>query len=150
MINRRTVSTLVLALFVVMLLAAPVCSAAAQSLDKPTKMLMKVDIVDPNLFWSYPYIGRDGKSRLPAAVQIVWSTTNGLSSETGTVVVAKKDRGQLEITTEKNAYIDVEVQVVDAKKIIIGKASLQVRNVGKEVAFAVYPPEYTSPSIEMQ
>ncbi len=150
MINRRMVSTLVLALFVVMLFAAPICSAAAQSPDKPTKMLMKVDVVDPNLFWSYPYIGRDGKSRLPASVQIVWSTTNGLSSETGTVVVAKKDRGQLEITTEKNAYIDVEVQVVDAKKVILGKASLQVRNVGKEVAFAVYPPEYTSPSIEMQ
>ncbi len=148
--TRRMVSSLVLALFVAMLLAAPVCSAAAQSPDKPTKMLMKVDVVDPNLFWSYPYISRDGKARIPAAIQIVWSTTNGLSSETGTVVVAKKDRGQLEITTDKDAFVDIEVQVVDAKKVILGKASLQVRNVGKEIAFAVYPPEYTSPSIEMQ
>lgn len=150
MINRKTVFALVLALCAALLLAAPVCSAAAQSLDKPTKMLVKVDIVDPNLFWSYPYIGRDGKARVPAAVQIVWSTTSGLDSQTGTLAVAKKDRGQLAITTEKDAFVDIEVQVVDAKKIILGKASLQVRNTGKEIAFAVYPPEYTTPSIEVQ
>lgn len=150
MIDRKMVFALVLALFVALLLAAPVCSAAAQNPDKPTRMLVKVDIVDPNLFWSYPYIGRDGKARVPAAVQIAWSTTSGLDSQTGTLVVAKQDRGQLAITTEKDAFVDIEVQVVDAKKIILGKASLQVRNTGKDIAFAVYPPEYTTPSIEVQ
>jgi hypothetical protein len=150
MINRKTVSTVVLALFVALLLAAPVCSAAAQNLDKPTKMLVKVDVVDPNLFWSYPYIGRDGKARVPAAVQMVWSTTSGLSSETGVLAVAKKDRGQITITTEKDAYVDIELQVVDAKKVILGKASLQVRNTGKEIAFVVNVPDVTAPSIELQ
>ncbi len=150
MINRKTISALVLAIFAALLLAAPVCSAADQNLDKPTRMLVKVDIVDPNLFWSYPYICRDGKARVPAAVQIVWSTTSGLTSDTGTVVVAKKDRGQLAITTEKDAFVDIEVHVVDAKKVVLGKASLQIRNTGKDIAFAVYPPEYTTPSIEVQ
>lgn len=150
MINRKRVFAVVLALFAALLLATPLCSAAAQNLDKPTKMLVKVDIVDNNLFWSYPYIGRDGKARVPAAVQAVWSTTNGLSSQTGILAVAKKDRGQFEITTEKDAYVDIEIQVVDAKKIILGKASLQVRNTGKEIAFVVNVPEVTSPSIELQ
>lgn len=150
MINRKRVFALVLALFVALLLAAPVCSAAAQNLDKPTRMLVKVDITDPNLFWSYPYIGRDGKARVPAAVQMVWSTNSGLSSETGVLAVAKKDRGQIAITTEKDAYVDIEIQVVDAKKIILGKASLQARNTGKEIAFVVNVPEVTAPSIELQ
>ncbi|MDT8902095.1 hypothetical protein [Anaeroselena agilis] len=150
MINRKTVSILVLALFAAMLLAAPVCSAASQDLDKPTRMLLKVDVVDTNMFWSYPYISRDGKARVPAAIQVVWSTTSGLDSKTETMAVAKSDRGQVAITTEKDAFVDIEVQVVDAKKTILGKASLQVRNTGKDVAFVVNVPDITSPVIELQ
>lgn len=146
--KRIRASSFVLALLLVLVVVPAMCQAAPQA-DKPQKMLIKADIVDPKLFWSYPYITSDGFARMPAAVQVVWSTTSGLNSQTAVVLQAGKDRGQVEIFSEKNAYIDIELQVVDAKKAVLGKASLQVRNNGKDVGFAIYPPETTSPSIEL-
>jgi hypothetical protein len=147
--NRIKAYSFILALLLALVLVPALCLAAAAPVDKPQKMLIKADIVDPRLFWSYPYITSDGFSRMPAAVQVVWSTASGFNSEKAVVIVTGKDKGQVEIASERNAYIDIEIQVIDAKKVILGKASLQIRNTGKEVSFAVYPPETTTPIIEL-
>jgi ABC-type sugar transport system substrate-binding protein len=139
----------VLTLLLALVLVPAMCLAAAQPADKPQKMLINAYIANPKFFWSYPYITRDGFSRMPAAVQVVWSTSSGLESKKAIVIQTGKDKGQVEISSEKNAYIDIELQVIDAKKVVLGKSSLQVRNNGKDVSFVVYPPEITTPTIEL-
>jgi hypothetical protein len=142
--RRTTAFTLALTVLLALLAFVPsVCSAA----DKPTKMTVTVDIPDPNLFWSYPYIASDGRMKKPTAVQVVWNTAHGTNSNRADVVPAGKGRGQYSITTDWNELIDMEIQVVDAGKVVLGKASMQVRNTGREVGFVVSAPEQTAPVV---
>lgn len=149
MIKRATAVTLMLAVLMTLLVFAPaVCSAAAAVADKPAKLTVQVSINDPKNFWLYPYITKeDGKIRMPAAVTVEWSTTSGINSSKGQVVKAGEKRGEFAITVERNAYVDIEIQVVDDKKVILGKGSMQVRNTGQTVQFTVYLPDSTSPVI---
>jgi hypothetical protein len=146
MTKRATAMTFLLTVFMALLVFSPaVCSAAA---DKPANLTVQVVINDPKQFWSYPYITReDGKIRMPAAVLVEWSTTNGLTSNKEQVLQAGGKRGEYVISTDRNTYVDVEVQIVDAKKKILGKGSMQVRNTGQTVVFTVYLPDSTTPSI---
>lgn len=148
MTKRATAVTLILAVLATLLVFAPAVCSAAPAGDKPIKMTVQISINTPKTFWSYPYITRDdGKIRMPAAIMVEWSTTSGVNSSRGTVVQAGEKRGEYVITTERNAYVDIEAQVVDDKKVVLGKGSMQVRNTGQVVQFTVYLPDATSPSL---
>jgi hypothetical protein len=148
MMKRTTALALALTMLLTLLVLAPsVCSAA----DKPSNITVKVDIVNPGLFWSYPYINKDsGKVSKAAAVQAVWSTTNGTKTSRADVVLAGKNYGAYKITAEKGVLLDLEVQVVDAGKNVLNKGGIQIRSDGQTVSFVVAPPEGTAPLIDLQ
>ncbi|HWQ62104.1 MAG TPA: hypothetical protein VN521_07315 [Negativicutes bacterium] len=147
MIKRATAVTLLLAVLMTLLVFAPaVCSAAAS--DKQAQLKVQVSVNEPKVFWSYPYITKeDGKIRMPAAVMVEWSTTNGINSSKGQALQAGDKRGEYTISTERGAYVDVEIQIVDANKVILGKGGMQVRNNGQSVTFTIYLPDSTTPSV---
>lgn len=149
MIKRAPAVTFMLAVLLTLLVFAPaVCSAAS---DKPSNLRVLVSINEPKPFWSFPYITKeDGKIRMPAAVMVEWSTTNGLNSNKGQAIQAGDKRGEYVITTERGAYVDVEVQVVDANKVILGKSGMQVRNNGQSLTFVVYLPDSTTPAFSAE
>ena len=147
MMKRTTAAALVLTMFLTLLAFAPaVCSAA----DASAKLKVRVDIFDAKMFWSYPYITKDGKVRKPHVVQVVWTTNSGTKANRADIAVTGSERGDLTITTDKNEFLDLEIVVLDDKNISLAKGGLQLRNTGQEVSFLVSPPESTAPVIEMQ
>lgn len=142
----KTVSVLLITLVVLLSLAPSLCLAAPQP-DKPTKLTIRVDVADHQLFWTYPYITKDGKIRKPAAVQVEWSTSFGLAPNKADIVTAGQHAGKLVVTTEKNAIVDIQINVIDANKVTLGTTSLQIRNSGQEEVFLVTLPENTVPLV---
>lgn len=143
----RTKTTAIFLVALMVLALVPSLGLAAPQPDKSTKMTIKIDIADPQLFWTYPYITKDGKIRKPAAVQVEWSAFFGMSPTRVEVLTPGQGGGRLTIATEKNAIVDIQISVVDAGKVILGTGSLQVRNGGQEEVFLVSLPDITSPQV---
>ena len=147
MLTRTKMVAVLLITFVALFSLTPLCLAAAPQPDKPTKMTILVNVSDSQIFWSYPYITKDGKVRKPAAVQVEWSAAFGLAPNKTEVIPFGQHAGKLIINTEKNAIVDIQINVIDANKVVLGTTGLQVRNSGQEEAFLIAPPESTMPLV---
>lgn len=121
-------------------------SSACLAADQQAKMTVRVDIGD-KYFWTYPYITSDGRIRKPAAVVVEWSVGVTPKVIREKVIVADKLGGDLPITTEKGAIVNIQVYVVDAANNSLGAGSMQLKNTGQVAKFYVSLPEVTSPVI---
>ena len=139
--NLRVIIVLVL---VVALLAA----ASSVCLAAEAKLTLKVELDDKS-FWSYPYVTRDGKIHKPAAVQVEWTLGATPKVMKQKVVVADKTSGEVVITAERGAIIDLQVFVVDDRDNPLGAGSIQLKNTGQTVKFYVSLPDSTSPVISV-
>ena len=122
--------------------------AAEQATVKPSKMTLKVTVDDAKVFWDFVYLTRTGDFVKPASIQIGWSLGDvSKSSKYEVAVMQGKDKGQVEIVTEKGALINYRVSVRDAKNNEIGAVGLQVQNKGQTEYVAISHPDYTEPII---
>lgn len=130
--------------FASLLLASSVCLAADTA-----KLTVQMELSEKKYFWTYPYITADGKIHMPAAVNLEWTIGTSSKVMTQTVIVPDKTNGECEYTivTERGAIVNLQIYVVDAKKVVLGGGSLQVRNSGQREKFYIALPDSTSPVI---
>lgn len=138
---RKRSLLLAIVVFASLLLASSVCLAADTA-----KLTVQMDLSD-KYFWTYPYITTDGKIRMPAAVNLEWTIGTSSKVTTQTVIVPAKTNGEYTIVTERGAIVNIQIYVVDAKKVVLGGGSLQVRNSGQQEKFYIALPDSTSPII---
>ena len=122
-------------------------NAAAAGASTAT-LRINVTIDQPNLFWNYTFLTKDGDFGKPTAVKLTWGTGDTKRQETTqTIVNPGEKKGHLEITTEKGALINFQVLVLDADNARHGTLGFQVRNSGQTELVTIAPPDFSEPQI---
>jgi len=113
-----------------------------------SKLMLKVNIDQPEVFWNYTFLTRDGEMGKPASIVVLWDTGEiSKASQTAVIINSGKDTGKLDISTEKGALVNYRVSVRDAKDKEVGSISLQVKNTGQTEYVLISPPEFSEPNI---
>ena len=112
-----------------------------------TKLTLKVQIDQPEVFWNYTFLTRDSEFSKPSIIRIEWGVGN-FSGQTkqATLVLDSKSSGKLSINTEKGELVSLNVAVLGAKNLKLGSISLQVRNSGQTETLTITPPEIVEPT----
>lgn len=127
-------------------------SAKAATNDQVTSpkatITVKINVDQPDIFWNYTFLTKDSTLGKPANIKLTWSIGEIAAQEKTEVVVnAGKSAGQLAITAEKGALVNIRVSVCDTKNTKLGYIGLQVRNNGQSESVTMSPPEFTEPKI---
>lgn len=120
---------------------------AAGSTPAPTaKMTVQVNVDVAPLFWKYTFLTKGGDMAVPATIKVAWGIGDyARSTDRQVVVDTGKSSGKVTIVTEKNALVDMQIQVCSAKNVVLGTYNLFVRNNGQTEVITVTSPEYTEP-----
>ncbi len=134
---------------IVSVITSPSAQAASgQAAPAQTTMKVKVSIDQPDIFWNYTFLTKDTTLGKPATVKLVWSVGEVPKSEKTEVVVnTGKTAGQLDISTEKKALVNINAIVYDSKNNKLGVINLQIQNNGQTENITISPPEFTEPKI---
>lgn len=126
--------------------SSPALAASAPP-SPTTKMTVQVEVATAPIFWKYTFLTKDGDMGSPAAIRVSWGVGDNSRGNNRQVVVEQgKASGRVAIVTEKNALVDMQIQVLSAKNVVLGSYNLFVRNNGQTEVITVTPPEYTEPT----
>lgn len=127
--------------------SSPALAASPNTTAQTAKMTVQVDVTAAPVFWKYTFLTRDGDMAMPANVKISWGIGDNSRGNNRQIVVEQgKNSGKVAIVTEKNALVDMQIQVYSAKNVVLGSYNLFVRNNGQTEVITITPPEYTEPT----
>jgi hypothetical protein len=129
----------------------PTVHAEAIPSNVPQETLKVHVIIDqPDLFWNYSFLTKDADLGKPETVKLVWGTGESHRQEKTEVIVSQgKKSGQLSITADRGALVNLQIVVCDAHNTKYGSMSFQVRNNGQTQDITVAPPDSSEPKIDL-
>lgn len=112
------------------------------------KLTVNVNIDQPDIFWNYTFLTKDGELGKPAVIKLTWSRGDSPSREKSEVIMSStKSSGKTVILTEKGALVNLRVCIYDTKNTKLGYIDLQVSNNGQSESVNISPPEKTEPTM---
>ncbi len=125
---------------------SPVHAAPNKPAADQKRLVVKINIYQPKIFWNYSFLNKEGDLGKPAAVKLTWSHGDMAKNEQTQVVITQgKSSGHIDVWTEKNELLNLIIKVYDAKGNRYGSTNIQVRNKGQVETFFVGPPEFSEP-----
>jgi len=145
----KRATTMFLTLFLLLFLATPAVFAQGDPKAPTIQSSMKVNvtIANPEIFWNYSFLTKEGLLAKPASIKVIWSVGDMPSGEQSAVICTSgKTEGQIAIATDKGVPVNVTTAVLDAKGKKLGSISLQVLNKGQTENINIAAPEVTEPN----